>query len=70
MTNVTNSDFLAALEAKFGTLEKLANSQSLFQLHGYDVRVYVRYSKIHPGRRTFFGLRETDLRQLQGFDSS
>lgn len=69
MANVTKSTFLAKLEAKFGTLDRLANSQSLFQLHGYDVRLYVRYSKIHPGRRTFFGLREADLRQLQGFES-
>jgi hypothetical protein len=69
VANVTKSEFLARLEAKFGTLDKLANSQSLFQLHGYDVRLYVRYSKIHPGGRTFFGLRETDLRHLQGFES-
>lgn len=69
MAKFTKSEFLAVLEAKFGKLDKLANSQSLFQLHGYDIRLYVRYSKIHPGRRTFFGLRETDLRQLQGFDS-
>lgn len=69
MANLIKTEFLNKLEAKYGKLGKLANSQSLFRFHGRDVRLYVRYSKIHRGRRTFFGLRETDLRQLQGFDS-
>ncbi len=69
MANFIKNEFLAKLEAKFGKLDKLRNSQSLFQLHGCDVRLYVRYSKIHPGHRTFYGLRETDLRHLQGFES-
>lgn len=69
MANSIKLDFLSELEERFGKLDKLPHSQSLFQLHGQSVRIYVRYSKSHPGRRTFFGLRETDLRQLVGFES-
>jgi len=69
MANSTKADFLLKLAVRFGTLNKLPYSESLFQLRGYDVRLYIRYSKVHPGRRTVFGLRETDLRQLQGFES-
>ena len=29
-------------------------------------RIYIRYSKVHSGGRTFFGLRKVDLRQLEG----
>ena len=32
-------------------------------------RIYVRYSKIHPGDRTFYGLREEDLQRLEGHPS-
>jgi len=69
MANSTKADFLLKLAVRFGTLSKLPYSESLFQLRGYDVPLYIRYSKVHPGRRTFFGLRELDLRQLQGFES-
>ena len=69
MADSTKTDFLETLESRFGRLEKLTHSQSLFQLRGHDIRLYVRYSKMHPGRRAFYGLRETDLRQLQGFES-
>ena len=69
MASSAKTEFLAGLEGRFGKLDKLTSSQSLFQLRGYDVRLYIRYSKVHPGRRTFFGLRETDLYQLQGFES-
>ena len=58
--------FLAALAEQFGVPRKLANSQSLFELGKGEARVYVRYSKVHPGGRTFFGLRRDDLRQLEG----
>jgi hypothetical protein len=32
-------------------------------------RVYIRYSKVHPRGRAFFGLRDVDLRQLEGHNS-
>lgn len=33
------------------------------------VRIYVRYSKQHPGNRTFYGIRRRDLQQLEGHRS-
>jgi hypothetical protein len=59
---------LQGLQQQFGLLRKLPNSQSLFQI-GSQARIYVRYSKIHRDGRTFYGLRETDLKQLEGHES-
>src|SRR5438128_840375 len=56
---------LADLRRRFGSIKKLANSQSLFEI-GSRARIYVRYSKLHPGRRTFYCLRQMDLKQLEG----
>jgi hypothetical protein len=33
------------------------------------VRIYIRYSKVHPRNQTFFGLRQSDLRSLEGHHS-
>src|SRR5438105_987098 len=59
---------LQDLQQQFGSLTKLPNSQSLFQI-GSQARIYVRYSKVHRDGRTFYGLRETDLKQLEGHQS-
>jgi hypothetical protein len=69
MPNTHKQDLLRALEHRFGDIEKLPSSLSLFSLAKGDVRIYVRYSRIHEKRRAFFGLRDTDLRQLEGYDS-
>lgn len=66
MTADVKALFLATLTAQFGVPRKLPHSQSLFELGKGEARVYVRYSKVHPGGRTFFGLRQDDLRQLEG----
>ncbi len=58
----------AALHDRFASVRKLPGSQSLYELGG-RARLYVRYSKVHPDRRTFYGLRQTDLRQLEGYQS-
>jgi hypothetical protein len=60
---------LAELEARFGAIKKLEGSLSLFSIGEKDTRLYLRYSKIHGGSRSFFGLREVDLRMLEGHDS-
>lgn len=60
---------LAELVNRFGPLLKLPQSQSLFEIAGGKARVYVRYSKLHGGWETFFGLRRDDLRRLEGHDS-
>ncbi len=59
---------LNELRERFGSIKKLPNSQSLFEI-GNQARIYVRYSKLHPNNRTFYGLRQTDLRQLEGHQS-
>ncbi|HOG47595.1 MAG TPA: hypothetical protein PLJ35_04535, partial [Anaerolineae bacterium] len=53
----------------FGSIHKLGGSQSLYELGGGAARAYIRYSKVHGGDRTFFGLRAEDLHQLEGYPS-
>lgn len=60
--------FLDFLQQRFRTCTRLPASRSLFDV-GNGRRIYVRYSKVHPDGRTFYGLRQTDLRQLEGFES-
>ena len=42
------------------------SSQSLYSVNQDSFRIYIRYSKVHNGYRCFFGLREKDLRALEG----
>ena len=69
MPNVCKADTLETLRKRFGELHKIGGSQSLFRLGNDAARIYIRYSRLHPGGRTFFGLREVDLRQLDGHNS-
>lgn len=69
MPNVLKAGIIETLRARFGELHKIGGSQSLFTLGDEAARIYVRYSKVHPGGRTFFGLREVDLRQLEGHNA-
>jgi len=66
MSSVHKTQLLNELRERFGDLRKLPGSQSLFTLGADAARIYFRYSKIHEGGRTFFGLRDVDLRQLEG----
>ena len=66
MSSVHKTQLLNELRERFGDLRKLPGSLSLFTLGADAARFYFRYSKIHEGGRTFFGLREVDLRQLEG----
>ena len=59
-------DFLKNFSSRFGTFEKLGGSQSLYSVNQDAFRIYIRYSKVHSRNRCFFGLREKDLRQLEG----
>jgi hypothetical protein len=61
--------FLLELRARFPSLRKLSSSLSLFQVPESSARIYIRYSKVHDERRTFFGLREIDLKSLEGHPS-
>jgi len=61
--------FLRELTERYGPLRKLERSQSLYEISGGAIRVYIRYSKVHTGNKTFYGLREEDLRRLEGHPS-
>ena len=69
MPNVHKSNIVAALRDRFGELHKIEGGESLFTLGDDVARVYIRYSKVHRHGRTFFGLREVDLRQLEGHNA-
>jgi hypothetical protein len=69
MANPTKFKTLADLRQRFGDVRKLKGSESLFVIGAEAARLYFRYSKVHARGRTFFGLREVDLRQLEGHNS-
>lgn len=66
MANSVKSIFLQELARKYGTLKKLPNSDSLFEVNDGKARLYVRYSRRHPRNSTFYGLRKVDLNTLDG----
>jgi hypothetical protein len=69
MPNLHKLNVIETLRARFGEMRKIPGSDSLFTLGNEAARVYLRYSKVHEKGRTFFGLREVDLRQLEGHNS-
>jgi hypothetical protein len=68
MPNEAKRRLLDDLQRRFGSITKLPASQSLFEI-GSRGRIYIRYSKLHPDGRTFYGLRKTDLQQLEAHQS-
>jgi hypothetical protein len=69
MPNLYKAKALETLRQRFGEVRKVKGSQSLFTVGEETARIYFRYSKVHSGGRTFFGLREVDLRQLGGHNA-
>jgi hypothetical protein len=69
MANQLKLNILNRMEKRYGRVHKLAHSQSLFDVGDGALRVYFRYSAVHDGTKTFYGLREEDLRQLEGHPS-
>lgn len=69
MASEIKKSFLIDLNKRYGTIRKLEKSQSLYEIVGTNIRVYIRYSKLHDGSRTFFGLRKKDLELLEGYQS-
>jgi hypothetical protein len=59
---------LEQLRQRFPNFRKLPGTQSLFDL-GDGRRIYIRYSKLHRDIQAFYGLRQSDLNQLEGFQS-
>lgn len=66
MPNPYKTSIIETLRQRFGKVGKIKGSESLFTVGDEAARIYFRYSKLHPGGRTFFGLRDVDLRQLEG----
>ena len=69
MPNEVKAALLGQLTERFGHLRKLPASQSLYEIGDGVARLYIRYSRVHPGNRTFFGLRAEDLKALEGHPS-
>ena len=69
MANPYKSQVIESLRRRFGEIRKIKGSESLFVIGDEAARVYFRYSRVFPGGKTFFGLREVDLRQLEGHNS-
>jgi len=69
MANPHKTKVLNELGQRFGEVRKAKGSESLFVIGDEAAHIYFRYSKVHPGGRTFFGLRDVDLRQLEGHNS-
>lgn len=69
MAKPAKQNFLANLHERVAGLRSLPKSQSLLESNDGRLRLYLRYSKLHAGRRTFYGLRREDLLQLQGHRS-
>ena len=69
MANDHKEQLLNAIQTLFGSVSKLPGSNSLFVLGNNAARIYFRYSKVHEDGRTFFGLREVDLKQLEAHNS-
>ena len=69
MPNIHKAALLNSVREQVGELHKLAGSNSLFSVGDDLARLYLRYSKVHPDGRTFFGLRDVDLRELAGHNS-
>ena len=69
MANKIKATFLEELAKRYGSIRKLERSQSLYEIGEGAARVYVRYSKVHSKNQTFYGLREEDLRELEGHQS-
>lgn len=69
MPNEIKDQFLRNIYNKYGVINQLDNSQSLFEIPGTNIKIYIRYSKLHPTMRAFFGIRSIDLRRLEGFSS-
>lgn len=69
MPNTPKLRVVSDLRERFGEIRKLKGSESLYVLGNEAARVYFRYSKVHERGRTFFGLRQIDLKQLEGHNS-
>ena len=64
MPKESKTAFLSQLDSRCGELKRLTESRSLFETHNAELRVYVRYSKVHARNEGFFGLRKADIDRI------
>ena len=69
MANEIKKSLVEQLTERFGQLQRLPGSNSLFVVGRDDARLYLRYSRVHERGTSFFGLRNVDLAQLDGHTS-
>jgi hypothetical protein len=69
MPNDVKAQFLQTMEQRFGRLRRLPRTQSLYDLGEGLARLYIRYSRIHTRGEAFYGLRQEDLKLLDGRNS-
>lgn len=69
MATERKAAFLESLRTRYGELRRMEKSQSLYEVGNGACRVYIRYSKIHGTKSTFYGLRHEDLQLLEGHPS-
>ncbi len=69
MPKEVTKKFLDDLVERFGAIKKVGTGQSLYDVGNGAARIYIRYSKLHKGKKTFCGLRKVDLRDLEGHPS-
>ncbi len=69
MPNQIKINLLQNLEKRYGRLKKLPNSLSLYEIDDGASRIYIRYSKVHSRNQSFYGIRKSDLKQLDGYNS-
>src|SRR3990170_2220922 len=69
MPSETKTTFLRELTRRYGALRKLYRTQSLYEIANGLARVYIRYSRVHHPNKAFYGLRDEDLRKLEGHPS-
>lgn len=69
MANEIKSAFLQELIKRYGSVRKLDRTRSLYEIGDGAARIYIRYSKVHGRNQAFYGLREEDLRKLEGHPS-
>jgi hypothetical protein len=69
MANIFVQNIIEKIKTDFGSLKRVGDGNSLFEVSSINTLIYFRYSKITPvGKYTkaFYGLRKEDIKLLQG----
>lgn len=69
MSNIFVQNIINKINNDFGNLIKIGNGNSLFQISSNEAIIYFRYSKLFLSgkyEKTFYGLRQEDIKLLQG----